>query len=136
LRIHASPPALGHRLNPPRVTAGARLGERVTRDERALRLRCEVALFLIFRTPRQEGEAVQRHVHGENDAQRGVHILELLACETEADVIHARAAVLRRHADAQQTKLGHLSENRRVEAVLAIELANHGRHLGAPPTRA
>ena len=82
---------------------------------------------------RQQREAIQAGVHRHDDAQRRVDVLELLADEPEADVVHARAAVLDRHRAAEQAQLRHLRQDGGVEAVLAIELADVRRHFTRPP---
>ena len=50
-----------------------------------------------------------------------------------ADVVHAGAAVLHRHRDAEQPEFGHLRQDLRVEAVRAIELLDPRRDLAARP---
>ena len=52
----------------------------------------------------------------------------------EADVVHAGAAVLLRHRDAEQAELGHPAEDAlAIETVLAIVLADVRRHLARAP---
>ena len=121
------------RLDAAHVAARGRLGQAVGGDLLPLRLRHEIPLLLILGAPRQQREAVQAGVHRDDDAQRRVDVFELLADDPEADVVHARAAVLGRNGTAQQAHLGHLRQNARVEAVLAIELADPRRHLASGP---
>ena len=124
---------LRRRLDAARVASRRRLGEAVGGDQRALRLRNEILLFLRFGSPRQQRQAVERDVHRQDDAQRRVRVLELFARDAEADVVHARAAVLRRHADAEQPELGHLRQQAAIERVLAIELLDARRNLPRRP---
>ena len=72
----------------------ARLGQAVAGDLLALRLRHEVPLLLILGAPGEQRQAVEPGVHRHDHAQRRVDVLELLADEAEADVVHAGAAVL------------------------------------------
>ena len=51
----------------------------------------------------------------------------------EADVVHAGAAVFRRHRAAEQAEVGHLRQDVLVEPVLAIELADPRRHFARAP---
>ncbi len=81
---------------PARVAAGRRLGQAEGRDLPPLRLRNQVALLLILGAPRQQRQAVQADVHGEDHAQRRVHVLQFLAREAEADVVGARCRRTRR----------------------------------------
>src|SRR4029453_18485738 len=61
-----------------------------------------------------------RHDH----AQVGVDVLELLAGEPEAQVVHACAAPLLRDADPQQLELAHALQEVAVEAVRAVEVVD------------
>ena len=63
---------------------------------------------------------MDRHDH----AQVGVDVLELLAREPEAQVVHAGAAPLLGDADAEQLQLGHAAQEVAVEAVLAVEVVD------------
>src|SRR3954469_9367637 len=128
--------ALLHRggLNGARVAAGARCSEAGARQLVALRLRDEVARLLILVAPRQEREAVQAGVHGHDDAQRGIEILELFARDPERDVVHAGAAVFLRHGNPEQTEPGHPAENPiAVEVVFAVVLADEWRDVLRAP---
>ena len=120
-------------LNAADVAAGGRFGQAVGRDLLALRLRHEVALLLVLGAPGQERQAVEPGVHRHDHAQRRVDVLELLADDAEADVVHAGAAVFLRDRTAEQAKLGHLRQDVRVESMLAIELANLRRHRARAP---
>src|SRR4029078_5350860 len=51
----------------------------------------------------------------------------------EADVVHARPAVLLGDADAEQLQVGHPLEELALESVLAVEVVDLLRHLGARP---
>ena len=73
------------------------------------RYRC----FCVLGAPRQQRQAVQPDVHRQDHAQRRVDVLELLARDAEADVVHAGAAVFGRHADAEQAEVGHLRQDAR-----------------------
>ena len=118
----------------PRASLPGRwLGQAVRADQRAMRLRNEILLLLRFGPPRQKREAVQRDVHRQDDPHRRVGVLELFACDAEADVIHPRASILRRHADAEKPKLGHLRQERAIERVRTIELLDAGRHFARRP---
>ena len=117
----------GHRLNSTHIAAGGRLGQPVRRDLLSSRLRHQIALLLILCAPREEQQAVQSRVH------RHVDVLEFLGNHAEADVIHSRAAVLRRHRAAEQAELGHLRQDVPVEPVFAIEFPYLGRHLARAP---
>ena len=112
VRTYRSPFLTAVGLDAAHVAAGRRLGEPVAGDLPALRLRDEVALLLILGAPREQRQAVEPGVHRHDHAQRRVHVLELLAGEAEADVVHAGAAVLRRHRDAEQAELRHLRQDR------------------------
>ena len=107
--------------------------EPVGRQLLSLRLRHEIPLLLILGAPRQQRQAVQPGVHRHDHAQRRVDVLELLADDAEADVVHAGAAVLLRHRAPEQTELRHLRNDRRIEPVLAIELANPRRDFARAP---
>jgi hypothetical protein len=72
---------------------------------------------------------VYRHDH----AQRRVDIFELLAHDPKTDVVHARAAVLRRHAHAKEAELRHLGQQPAIEPVLAIQLLNRRRDFPRRP---
>ena len=120
-------------LNAAHVAAGRRLGQAVGRDLSSLRLRHEIALLLILGAPGQERQAVQPGVHRHDHAQRRVDVLELLADEPEADVVHAGAAVLLRHRASEQPELRHLRKDAAVEPVLAIELADARRDFAGAP---
>ena len=124
------------RLDGARVAAGAGFGQAVAGDLRALRLRHEIALLLILAAPRQQRQAVQPGVHRHDHAQRGVDVFEFLAGQPQADVIHAGAAVLLRHRDAEQAEPGHAAEDAiAIEAVLAIGLADVRRNFPRAPIR-
>jgi len=71
-------------------------------------------------------------VHRHDHPQVRVDVLELLAGQAEADVVHAGAAVLGRHRDAEQAELGIWSEGA-LEAVFAVELLNAGSDLARAP---
>ena len=96
---------------PAHVAAGRRLGQAVGRDLLALRLRHEISLLLILGAPGEQRQAVEPGVHRHDHAQRRVDVFELLAGQAERDVVHPRAAVLRRHGDAEQAELGHLRQD-------------------------
>ena len=99
-----------------------------------LRLRHQVSLFLGLGAPGEEREAVEPGVHRQDDAERRIHVLELFAREAQADVVEAGAAVLLRHAHAQEPQLRHAAEDAvAVEAVIAIELADARRHFPGRP---
>ena len=121
------------RLQAAHVAAGARLGQAVGGDLLPLRLRHQIALLLVLVAPREQRQAVQPGVHRHDHAQRRVDVLELLARQAEAQVVHARAAVLLRHGDAEQPELGHLREHVPVEAVLAIEVVDVRRDFAGAP---
>ncbi len=72
---------------------------------------------------------MDRHDH----AERRIDVFELLADETEADVVHPGAAVLLRDRTPKQAEVRHLRHNRRIEPMLAIELANPWRDLARRP---
>jgi hypothetical protein len=136
LARHHVPVALldRRRLNGARVAAGARFGEAVAGNLRALRLRHEVALLLIFGSPREQRQAVEPGVNRHDHAQRRVDVLELFAGQPQADVVHAGAAVLLRHRDAEESELGHPAENSiAIEMVLAIVLADVRCHFTCGP---
>src|SRR5262249_35440904 len=63
----------------------------------------------------------------------GVHVLELLAGEPEAHVVHPRPAELLRDADAQELELRHLGEEAPLEAMLAVEVVDLGSDLAPRP---
>jgi hypothetical protein len=63
-------------------------------------------------------------VHRHDDPERRIDVLELLAHNAEADVVHAGAAELLRHRTAEQAELRHLRKNVPVEAVLPVELVD------------
>ena len=123
----------GRRLHAAHVAAGGGLGQAVGRDLLPLRLRHEVLLLLRLGAPRQQRQAVEAGVHRHDHAQRRVDVLELLADDAEADVVHAGAAVLGRHRRAEQPEVGHLREDAAVEAVLAIEVVDLRLHLARAP---
>ncbi len=123
----------GDGLNAAHVAARGRFRQAIGRNLLALRLRHQVPLLLILASPREQRQAVEAGVHRHDHAERRVDVLELLARQTQADVVHARAAVLDRHRDAEQAELGHLRQNRRIEGVGAVELLDPGRHLAARP---
>ena len=112
------------RLNRPRIAAGAGFGQAVARDLLALRLRHEVLLLLRLGAPRQQRQAVEAGVHRHDHAQRRVDVLELLAGDAQADVIHARAAVLLRDGNTQKAERRHQRKDIRIEAVLPVEIVN------------
>ena len=89
--------------------------------------------FCCFAAPREQRQAVERDVHRQDDAQRRVGVLQLFARDAEADVVHAGAAILRGHADAEQPELGHLRQQAAIERVLAIELLDAWRHFPRRP---
>src|SRR5215470_17609001 len=95
----------GRRLDRARVAAGAGFGQAVPGQLVAFRLRDEIAPLLVVAAPREQRQAVEADVHRHDDAQRRVDVFELLAREAERDVVHAGAAVLLRHADAEQPEL-------------------------------
>ena len=99
------------RLNAARVAAGGRLGQAVGRELVALRLRHQILLLLLFGAPRQQRQTVEARVHRHDHAQRRVDVLQLLAGQAEADVVHAGAAVLLRHRDAQQAQPLHAADD-------------------------
>ena len=124
----------GGRLDRARIAAGARFGERVPGNLPSLCLRHEVPLFLGLGAPGEQRQAVEPRVHRQDDAERRVHVLQLLAGQAEADVIEPRAAVLLGHAHAQEAELRHAAENAvPVELVIAVELRGSA---GPPPERA
>ena len=64
---------------------------------------------------------MDRHDH----AQRGVDVLQSLARQPEADVVHARPAVLLRNGDPKQPQARHATENAiAIEMMGAVVLAN------------
>src|SRR5207253_3537891 len=103
------------RLDATDVAAGAGLCQAVGRDLSALRLGDEIPLFLIFTAPREKREAIETGMHRHDDAERGIDILELLARDPQADVVHAGAAVLLRDRDAEQPEVRHLRKHALVE---------------------
>ena len=105
----------------------------VGRDLLPLRLRDEVTLLLVLGPPRQKRQGVQTQMHRQNHAQRRVDVLEFLAGQAEADVVHAGAAVLGGHRHAEQTQFRHLGQDPAIELVGAIELADPRRHLASRP---
>ena len=125
----------GHGLHAAHVAAGRGLGEAEGGDLLALGLRHEVALLLVLGAPASSDSEFRPTCTDMDDAQRGVDVLQFLAGETEADVVHARAAVLGRDADAQQAEGGHLRQDRRVEAVLAVQFRDVRARPRAPPIR-
>ncbi len=72
-------------------------------------------------------------MHRHDHAQVRVDVLELLAGEAEADVVHARPAPLLGDADPEQRELRHLAQEVALEAVLAVELVDAGRDARAGP---
>ena len=63
-------------------------------------------------------------MHRHDDAQRGVDVLELLAGEAQADVVHPGAAILLRDRDTEQSEPGHAAEDAiAIEAMLAVSFA-------------
>ena len=73
-------------------------------------------------------------MHRHDHAQRRVDVLELLAGEAEADVVHAGAAVFLRHRDAEQAELRHAAEDAlAIEAVLPIVFPDVRRDLARAP---
>ena len=122
-----------HGLDATGIAAGRGLGEAEGGDALALRLRHEIARLLIVGAPAEESQRVEADVDGQDDAQRRVHVLELFAGQAEGQVVHARAAVLRRHREAEQPQRGHLRQEAAVERVRAIEVADTRGHLAAGP---
>ena len=123
----------GHRLDAADVAARRRLREAEGGDLLALRLRHEVLALLRLGAPREQAQAVEPRVHGHDHAQRGVDVLQFLAGEAEADVVHARAAVLRRHRNAEQAELRHLRQDVGIEPVLPVEILDARRDLAGAP---
>ena len=123
----------GHRLDRPHVAARPRLGQAVAADLLAARLGDEILPALLLGAPAQQAERVEPRVHRHDDAQRRVEVLELLAGQPEADVVHAGAAVLGGDADAQQAERRHPRQDARVEPMLAIEVVDAGGNLAGAP---
>ena len=72
-------------------------------------------------------------MHREDDTQRRVGVLQFFARDAETDVVHAGAAILRGHADAEKPELCHLRKKAAIECVLAIELLDAWRDLAGRP---
>ena len=124
----------GGRLDARARRCRRRLGQPVAGDLPALRLRHEIPLLLILGAPRQQRQAVQAGVHRHDHAQRRVDVLELLAGQAEADVVHAGAAVLLRHRDAEQTERRHAAEHAiAIEAMLPVGFPDVRRDLARAP---
>ena len=70
---------------------------------------------------------------GQDHPQVGIDVLELLAGETEADVVHARAAPLLRDADPEQLQLGHLAQEVAIETVLPVEIVDERKDVLPAP---
>ncbi len=127
-------PAL-HRdgLNTAHVASGRRLGQAIRRELSPLCLRDEIPLFLILGPPGEERQTIEPRMNGHDDAQGRVDVLQLLAHEPEADVVHAGAAILLRHRTSEQPELRHLRKDLRVEPMRPIELPDARRHLAGAP---
>jgi hypothetical protein len=63
----------------------------------------------------------------------GVDVLELLAGEPEAQVVHFCPAQLLGDADAEELELCHLGEEAPLETVLAVEVVDLGGDLASRP---
>src|SRR5262249_7456301 len=73
-------------------------------------------------------------MHGHDDAERGVDVLELFARETETDIIHPGAAVVLRYRNAEQTQLPHATNDPvAIEPVLTIVFSNVRRNIPGRP---
>ena len=77
-------------------------------------LRDKVALLLVLVGPLQEGQGVEPGMDREDDPERGVRPLHLLAQQCEGDVVHPGAAVALRNRQAQQPGGAHLLVERAV----------------------
>ena len=69
------------------VAAGVGLGQAEGGDLLPPGLGLQPALLLGLAAPAQQGQAVQRQVHREDDPQRGVPVFQLLAGQPQADVV-------------------------------------------------
>ena len=106
------------------VAAHARLGEPERRELLASRLRRKVALLLLLGSPLEQRQRVQAGMHREDDAERGVGALHLLAQQREGDVVHAGPAVSLGDRQAQQALGAHLLVERAVVGRRLVELAD------------
>ena len=115
--------------DPSHVGAGPGLGQAECRVPLAQRLRHQPALLLFLAAPLEQAQAVQPHVHAHHHAQRGIHPLQLLARQPEADVIHPGAAVPVRDAYTEDAQRPHAGQHLRVGPLGAVELFDGGRRL-------
>ena len=84
----------------------------------------EVLLLLLLAPPLQQGQRVEAGVDAEDDAERGVRSLHLLAQQGEGDVVHPRAAVLLRDRQTQEARGSHLLVEGAVVGRGAVELTD------------
>ena len=111
----------GGRLGAHRVASGVGFGK--------TSLENEVPLLLVVVSSRKQGQAVQTHVHGQDDPEGRVYVLELLAGQSQRDVIHPRTAILLRDANAKNVQLGYLLQDGPIEVLFGIILLDMRSYL-------
>ena len=106
------------------VAADARFGQAERGVFLAARLRDEEALFLIFRAPLQQRQAVQAEMHRHDHAQGRIGAFQFFADQPQRDVVEALPAVAHRDADAEDAQFRHARQKGRIHLLLAIPFAD------------
>ena len=122
--------ALGARLEPARVGARARLGQRVAAERLAGGERGEEARLLLVGAPACDGLAVEAVRDGDDAAHVRVGAADLLDDERVRDHVEPHAAVLLGQRRGEEAELGELADDRPVDRLGAVPLGRVRRDLG------
>ena len=68
-------------------------------------------------------------MHADDDTGGGIGVFQFLADNAQADVVHPRAAVTGRDADAQEALGGHFGQQLGIKFLAAVEFLDAGRDL-------
>ncbi len=94
-------------------------GQAEAADQFAARQRRQVLAPLRLAAEGVDGHHDQRGLHAHHRAKAGIHALDLARDQAVADLVEARAAIVRGEGGTEQAERAHLAENGWVGALVA-----------------